>query len=66
MHPSQSLSEPALIDADTPWGPYRDSIAPYRDIIVPCQDSILSQPFSVYIFLKIICPVIFGGCSPMS
>lgn len=43
-------SELALIDADTPRGPYRDSIAPYRDIVVPCRDSILSQPFQYIAF----------------
>ncbi|KAK7808865.1 hypothetical protein U0070_018787 [Myodes glareolus] len=47
----RSLSEPALIDAEAPQGPYRDSIAPYRDILVPCRGSILSQPLSVFIYL---------------
>lgn len=53
LHPSRGLAELALIDADTPRGPYRDSIAPYRDITVPCRDSILSQPFSIYTYIYI-------------
>ncbi|EPY79787.1 neurochondrin [Camelus ferus] len=36
-------SEPALIDADTPRGPYRDSISPYRDIIRDAQSLLCSQ-----------------------